>query len=121
MRCMLAVLFVVLGLAGIGWAETGYVAVNVTDVSQTVTLNRVADGIAVCNSSTTDAMNVRIFSDSETAAAATTSYQPIPAGTSAGPYCVTWDHTPRNPGIGFRYVTLIAAAGKTPTGWISYE
>lgn len=104
-------------------AETGYTALSSTDVSATATLPRVSTVLWICNNSTTDRFFVRIFTNTDTAAASTTSYLPIPIATSAAyPYCVgpiTYGRA--HPGAGFYKIAHIAASTKTPTGYVISE
>lgn len=104
-------------------AETLYNALSVTDTSQTLTLSRVATGLAICNNSTTDRITVRLFSTSETAAAAVAgSHIPIPVAASAAqPSCISVDFGRAHPGSGFLKITYVAASGKTPTGFVISE
>lgn len=108
---------------GTGHAETGYDAISSTEVSATLTLSRVATTLWICNNSTTDRIFVRIFSNTETAGASTTSYIPIPIATSAAyPFCVGPIPFGRaHPGAGFYKIAHIAAATKTPTGYVISE
>lgn len=118
----LAALLAVLALAAPVRAETDYVAISTTDVSATLTLNRLATSVMICNNSTTARIFVRIFSNSETAAAATTAYTPVPIAASANyPYCITVDYGRAHPGTGFWKISHIAAAGQTPTGFVVSE
>ena len=100
-----------------------YIELSVTDVSQTETLTRNSRGAMVCNRSTTDQFWVRVFTGGETVYAATTAEPsaPVPVASGLQPSCISipWDRDTHS-GAGWKYITFIAAAGKTPSGGIYY-
>lgn len=114
---MRRILVLVLGLAlvaGMGWAETKFNSVAVTDVSATVTFTTPRAGVLICNEGA-NIVYFRLFNENDTSAAATTAYSRIASGA-----CKTFSKAPSEPAY-FKAVSLICGAGLTATATIDSE
>lgn len=113
----LAALLIALLIAGALHAEVLFVSISATGTSSTTTFSRVSRGALVCNSSASaNVAHIRLFSDGDTPAAATTSSSPIAIGA-----CKSFDYdTYGQGGRGWKYLSVIAAASGTATVQVDY-
>ena len=123
---MRRLLFVLLGLAlavappTMIWAENGFTSVSATTTSATTTFTRIKSNVMVCNTGS-DVVHFRIFTNEETAAAATTSHARLPAGTASDPKCFSFRHNPSSQGGSGWLAVAVRAASSTATVEIHTE
>ena len=109
----LAMLFAVLAFAATSRGELNLKILSVTDTSQTFYLSVGSDAVGLCNVGANEAY-FRAFWEGETPAVATTSYNVLPAGTAAAPYCISLAKAPTQPAP-WRAVSFICAGAETAT------
>jgi hypothetical protein len=105
-RTILALAALLALLIGTVWAEPYYVAVSATTASQTSTFPKAGASVLICNDGTGIAY-VRLFNDTETAAAATSSSSSVPVGA-----CITYTKPPTEPAY-WRALSTISASTST--------
>ena len=109
----LVVLFAVLASAATSRGELNLKILSVTDTSQTFPLPVPSDALGLCNVGANEAY-FRAFWEGETPAAATTSWNVLPAGTAAAPYCISVNKAPTQPAP-WKAVSIICAGAETAT------
>ena len=122
----LAALAMLLTIPAALYAEVLSTSISATGTSSTTTLSRVAKSVTVCNCSTSicsagasaNAAYIRIFTDADTAAAATASHIELAIGA-----CVSVDHFSgaQETGNGFYKIAALAASSGTATLKVTYE
>ena len=115
----LAVLLASLALAVPGHAELGFKALSVTATSQTYMLPVASADVSLCNIGT-DAVYFRAFWEGETAAAATTAYAPIPAGSATAPVCFSIPKSVTAPNF-TKFITIVCDTAETATVHVFYQ
>jgi hypothetical protein len=106
-RVILAVML--LAFAGMAIGEVRFKALSVTDTNQYWTLSKASASVMLCNTGANPAY-YRLFDESDTPAAATTSYSLLPAG---GP-CISYGKGATAP-FYYSTVSIIAGSGLTTT------
>lgn len=112
MKRMLAVLLA-LAMAQGASGELHFAALSVTETSQTYPLPKPSAVVGLCNLGTDEAY-FRVFSESDTAAAATTAHSVLPAGTAAAPYCLSLGKSPTEAAY-ISAISIVCDTGETAT------
>ena len=90
------------------WAEPTYTKVDASDTNVTTTYTVFVKSIHVRNGGADEAY-IRLFTTEDTAAAATTSHYPLPAGAA-----ITFTHnTQSEVGLGYGAISIICDTGET--------
>lgn len=108
--------FAILGLmlfAELASAELGFNIVSATATNQYLYFASPRASVMICNLGTNE-VYIRLFDENETAAAATTSYPMIPAGSTTQPSCLSIDKTPTSPAY-FKTLAIKCDTGETAT------
>jgi hypothetical protein len=103
----------VLLLAGAVNAELSFKALSATATSQTYTFPSPRASVMICNLGA-DAIFFRLFNENDTAAAATTSYGTIAAGSATAPVCMSFAKAPTE-AANWKWLSVVCDTAKTAT------